>query len=329
MPGDSGPCRFGSYYLQMQNVVERLRLRDIAFLNLSQEDGYKGFRLDTLMRIWQALLIADTCEEIYSAILVCAADRDSALQVYRGFTEEILKSIEKDGWGLNFHSTAKINLINEMYVRRNDFARQHIVERMAEKGIIVKVVAFAEWNYYLDYMVRRKLTQNTSLVNRGRKLIEYLPKHHYEGQIKAALALSGFYEKHMLTPERNVEAVKDLVPETLICESIVIVGSTIAEVAEEVAGVISIIPFGCMPGRIGEAIITKKLHDKKLELRADNQFVERIMEKYPHLPFLSLEVDGNSFPPGTEANLETFCLHVHRVNERMNEVRDMEVGIQD
>jgi predicted CoA-substrate-specific enzyme activase len=348
MPGDSGPCRFGSYYLQMQNVVERLRLRNIAFLNLSQEDGYKGFRLDTLMRIWQALLIADTCEEIYAAILVCAEDRDSALRAYRGFTEEILKSIEKDSWGKllgllktgatklaeiprgsNFHSTAKVSLINEMYVRRNDFARQHIVERLAEKGIIVKVVAFAEWNYYLDYMVRRKLTQNASLVSRGRKLIEYLPKHHYEGQIKVALALSGLYEKHMLTPERNVEAVKDLVPETLICESIVIVGSTIAEIAEEVAGVISIIPFGCMPGRIGEAIITKRLHDKKRELRVDNKFVERIMDKYPHLPFLSLEVDGNSFPPGTEANLETFCLHVHRVNKRMNEVRDLEVGMPD
>ncbi len=342
MPGDSGPCRFGSYYVHMQNVVERLRFRNVAFLNLSQEDGYKGLKLDTLMRFWQALMVADTCEEIYAAILVCSADREAALVEYRKFTEEVLESIEKDTWGkvvgvlkaggcrlaglplrTEFRGVPKVNLINEMYVRRNDFSRRHIVERLADKGIVVKVAAFAEWDYYLDYMVRRKLTLGATLPARALKLIQHLPKRHFERQVKEALALSGLYEMRMLAPERSIQAVKDLVPESLICESIIIVGSTIAEVGEGVAGVISIMPFGCMPGRIGEAIITRKLREKKQELRGGDKFVRQLMEKYPHLPFLSLEVDGNAFPPGTEANLETFCLHVHRVNERMNELKAM------
>jgi hypothetical protein len=39
-----------------------------------------------------------------------------------------------------------------------------------------------------------------------------------------------------------------------------------------------------------------------------------LLSRYPSLPYLSLEVDGHSFPQVTEAKLEAFCLQTVRVH---------------
>ena len=155
MPGDSGPCRFGSYYLLLQNMVERMGVPNVAFLNLSQEDGYVGFSTQTTLNLWRIIILTDILEQVYAAILVTARDRDSALKVYNDFYDELLLSIEREPWprvrrllragaerlaaiprkaGLD--SVPKVALINEMYVRRNNFARQHVVEKHVPAGLL-------------------------------------------------------------------------------------------------------------------------------------------------------------------------------------------------
>ena len=42
--------------------------------------------------------------------------------------------------------------MGEIYVRRDGFSRQYLVERLAEHGIIVNASPIAEWIYYCDYL---------------------------------------------------------------------------------------------------------------------------------------------------------------------------------
>jgi predicted nucleotide-binding protein (sugar kinase/HSP70/actin superfamily) len=119
-----------------------------------------------------------------------------------------------------------------------------------------------------------------------------------------------------------LDCASHLITPTLICESIIITGTTISELIEEVDGVISIQPFGCMPGRIGEAIINQKLSKEKLIHAKNKELVKTVMEQFPHLPYLTLEVDGQVFSQGTQAKLETFCLQVERLHTRTKEVRE-------
>ncbi|MBN1685735.1 MAG: hypothetical protein JW852_03725, partial [Spirochaetales bacterium] len=335
MPGDSGPCRFGSYYVMMQNIVEKLRIRDVAFLSLSQEDGYMGFGTATTLRLWQSIVLTDVLEEMYAALLVLAKDVDGAKAVFDSAVDRIIDSLEHEKWAGVEKSLAAcaqalagiekkaalddvpmVSLINEMYVRRNNFARQHIVERLAERGIILRVAGLHEWLYYVDFVVKKKLVQKAVLANRIRKTLETYPKRRFEKRIKDILARSGLYEYRLVDVEKVFNNAKDLIPQTLICESILITGTTITELIEDVSGVISIQPFGCMPGRVGEAVISRRLSENKLTCAEEPELVRDVMKEFPYLPFLTLEVDGQVFTQGIEAKLEAFCLQVERLHAK-------------
>ncbi len=332
MPGDSGPCRFGSYYLLLQNMVERMGIPDVAFLNLSQEDGYVGFSTRTTLNLWRIIILTDILEQVYSALLVTARDRESALKTFNDFYDDLLLRIERDPWPrvkrflsegsrtlasiprkAELDSVPTVALINEMYVRRNNYARQRIVERLADKGVVTLVGTLHEWLFYVDHMVRRKLVQNATTANRIRKVVEYLPKRWMEKEIKKIVAGTGLYRLRYADVKRVLDAARGLVPETLICESILVTGTTIAELIEEVDGVISIQPFGCMPGRIAEAILATNLSERKLEKAEHPELVEKVMRDFKKLPFLVIDVDGQVFPPILEAKLEAFLLQVNRI----------------
>ena len=97
--------------------------------------------------------------------------------------------------------------------------------------------------------------------------------------------------------------------------------AAITEVVDEVAGIISLGPFGCMPCRIAESIISAKMNERKMEVARDHKLVDEVMRHYPSLPFLAVETDGNSFPQVIEARLEVFCLQVKGVHSRIEEVK--------
>jgi predicted CoA-substrate-specific enzyme activase len=339
VPGDSGPCRFGSYYVLMQNILEKLEIKDVALLSLSQEDGYMGLGSATTLRLWQSFMITDVLEEIYGSLLVLSKDLERAKVIFENATRRIIQSLEHDTWSgversleacaedlagiekkAGLDEVPMVSLINEMYVRRNHFARQNIVEKLADRGIILRVAGLHEWLFYVDYVVKKKLVQNATLGNRIRTHIETVPKRLYEKKIKRILAGSGLYEYRLVDIETIYNNAKDLIPETLICESILITGTAITDLIEDVSGIISIQPFGCMPGRVGEAVISRRLSEYKMTCAEQPELVKEVMKEFPFLPFLTLEVDGQVFTQGIEAKLEAFCLQVERLHKKTRAV---------
>mgnify|MGYP000025195753 CR=1 FL=1 len=90
-----------------------------------------------------------------------------------------------------------------------------------------------------------------------------------------------------------------------------------AEIADKVAGVINIGPFGCMPSRIAEAVLNEKLEERKLEISKDKPHVQRVLSEFENLPFMTIEVDGSPLSQLVEAKLESFMLQVDRVHNEM------------
>ena len=335
MPGDSGPCRFGSYYLLMQNMVEKLRIPNVAFLSFSQDEGYAGLNAQTRLRVWQAILTTDILENVYSAILVLAADKEYGLLVFEEISDDIIRSFARDKTPQvettlrrsveklqciqrksSLEEAPKVALAGEMYVRRNNFSRNYIVEKLADRNLITLVGALHEWIYYIDYVVRNGYVQSSTPRNRVQELLERLPKRYYEKKIKSIFAESGFYQSKIVDMDRVIDSASDLITPSLVCESILIAGTAITEMIEEVAGIIAIQPFGCMPGRIAEAVLDRNLSHKKKERAIDRYLVEQVMEWFPRLPFLTLEVDGQVSTQGTEAKLEAFVLQVQRMHAK-------------
>lgn len=340
MPDTTGPCRFGQYNLFMRDVIEKKRIKNVAMLSLSADNGYGGMGTKFTLRGWHSLIISDVLENVYSALMVMARDREKALRVYWDVVREIEAMVERGGWKelkrtlrgaakrLNSLETRgrledypTIYLVGEIYVRKDNFSRQFLVERMADRGIITKTAPIAEWIYYIDYLIKHRLDLSSTREKRVNAYIQGAFKYWYEKVINGILAESGFHESHMVDVNRVVRNMSDVISPYLTGEAILTSGMTITSIIEEVQGVISIGPFGCMPNRIAEALINHKMGDKKLQVAQDRELVEEIMQEYSALPFLSIETDGNQFTQSVEARLEAFCLQVERLYRQIRRGR--------
>ena len=333
MPETSGPCRFGQYNVQMKQVIKREGLENVAFLSLTSANGYAGFGVKLAMRAWQAVIINDALEEIYSTILALAEDREKALELYRQVSRELIRAVEFDSWPRlkealwkgskklksikikqPLEAAPRIVLIGEIYVRQDSFSLKNLISRLADRGVMVRTAPVAEWLYYCDYLVKEGLVggegsspSHRSLSSRLRPLSMGLKgffKRYFEREVKGSLAASGLYEAHPVEVEALVEGAKPYMSPRLTGEAILTIGSALVE-GEKVSGVIAIGPFGCMPGRMAEAIISRALD-------ATGKGGEKGPAPTAPLPFLAVETDGNPFTPVIEARLDAFCLQVHR-----------------
>ncbi|MBP2653251.1 MAG: CoA-substrate-specific enzyme activase [Firmicutes bacterium] len=338
----SGPCRFGQYHVQVSNLLAKNNLHNVAVLPLTSDNGYSGMGLSFQLRAWQSLVIAEVLDDIYAALLVLAEDKVAALNVFEESVSRIEAAVVSESWsGLkrvlrreaqvlsaiprngSLHAAVKIALVGEIYVRTDGISRQFLVERLAAQGIISKVAPITEFVYFCDYILQKALYHvKTSSAEKLGSVLKGFVKQHYERQIKEIMADSQLYEVHMIDIPRLVNSVKHLLaPEFTAGDTMLTVGAALTEIIDEVAGVISIGPFGCMPCRVAEAIISETIDTEKPKLAHDKSVVAEVMAKYPALPFLSIESDGNPFPQVIEAKLEIFCMQVARVHQAIMEAK--------
>ena len=110
-------------------------------------------------------------------------------------------------------------------------------------------------------------------------------------------------------------------------EAILTVGSALAEVASHTCGVIAVGPFGCMPNRLSEAILSETMNSEGKPKASSNGNgdsnwrLRAVLGGLDDLPFLAIESDGSPFPQVIGAKLEAFCLQAERLHERMQKVR--------
>ncbi|MGE5474123.1 MAG: acyl-CoA dehydratase activase [Ignavibacteriales bacterium] len=339
MPESEGPCRFGQYHIFTEKLMTKMGIKNVALLTLSSGNSYGGFGAKFMLRTWKSVVISDALENIYSALLALAVDRKKALKIFDSQVEIIMESIAKDnGHVLNqklknaaaefskvklkhsVHDAKKVAIVGEIYVRRDGFSRQHLVEKLANKGIITTVASVIEWIYYVDYLVKNNLAVKANYKDKVSVKLSSIIKIKLEKEIKKIFAKSNLIDFHIIDVEEVIKNADELISPQLPGEAILTVGTAITDIIDHVDGVISIGPFGCMPSRIAEAILSTKLSSHKSKI-TQSEIVKTVIEKYPNLPFLSIETDGNPFPQVIDIKLEAFALQVQRINEIVNSLK--------
>jgi predicted nucleotide-binding protein (sugar kinase/HSP70/actin superfamily) len=140
----------------------------------------------------------------------------------------------------------------------------------------------------------------------------------YERAIRSVLSRSGLVDAHVEKVEGIIDNARPYVSPHHTGEAILTVGSALTEVALRACGVIAIGPFGCMPNRIAEAVLSEIMNrDARLALDPGNACLRRVLEETDALPFLAIESDGSAFPQVINARLEAFCLQAERLHGRM------------
>ncbi|MDP2892636.1 MAG: acyl-CoA dehydratase activase-related protein, partial [Bacillota bacterium] len=340
MPETSGPCRFGQYNIMMRELIGKLRLPDVSLLSLTAENGYAGFGVKLALRAWQSIVLSDVMEDVYSAILALAVNPEEAIKTFRTLSDSLCESIEHDPGPVlkqkiiqtarelsriprkgNIENIPSIALTGEIYVRRDSFSRQNLVERLSQQGFWVRTATLSEWIHYCDYIVQHKLAAKSRWFDRVRSILTCWVKNPYETRIRSLFADSGFYRVFDDKVEHLIESARDLISPRLTGEAILTVGTSLAEIVENVDGVLALGPFGCMPSRISEALVTQSLNTHKRKIAREAALIAHVMETHPALPFLSVETDGNTFPQLIESRLEAFLLQVRRVHETIRSFR--------
>jgi predicted nucleotide-binding protein (sugar kinase/HSP70/actin superfamily) len=289
---------------------------------------------------WRAIITGDVMYEIWSTLMAAAADRESALKIFSREWDSLVQVLPRS-WReirrriqataetlariplkMPYEEIPKISLIGEIYVRNDPISLQKLVEKMADRGFIVRTSQTSEWIKYVDWLIKNRIEGKPDIPF----WIRYFVKRHFDRKIRDLFAPSGLFFHEILQVEDLIHAGEKFVSPMLTGEAILTVGAALHEILHPACGIISIGPFGCMPSRVAESILSEKFTtSEKLALLSQtnghHSDHKSLLKKNQKLPFLAIETDGNAFPQIIEARLEAFSLQSRRLHERMLEVR--------
>jgi predicted nucleotide-binding protein (sugar kinase/HSP70/actin superfamily) len=338
MAEGTGPCRFGQYHVYLEEIIRKRELKDYGIYTLSDEDSYGGLGDDFFKRGWVATTAVDVIQNIFHAINVIAEKKEETLNILTEEWKKILRIIENEDIDhiykqlevlaeklanqkkkIRYEDSVKVALIGEIYVRHDEFSRMDLIERLAEKNIVVKVAPIGEYIYYSNYLaLRNDGHRKLSLKEIAKIKIKNKFQENIEKKIKTILSKSGFCDDELIHVNRVTKMAEHLINPELAGEAILTVGSGLREILNHVAGVISIGPFGCMPSRVAESILNSELNIKG-KAAAERISINNFNDEVQNLPFLAIETDGNIFPQIIQSKIEIFILQTQRLHKIISE----------
>lgn len=341
VPTTTGPCRTGQYFVFYENLFRDMRLENVVVVTLDSENSYNEMGKSFSRNAWWGLAIADYMKDIETSLRTCAQDPSAAIAKYDELWHGLMEIAEKDISQIipalkriaaeikkiplkqKVADTAKVLVVGEIYVRRDDFAVDELVRIMSRKGIIAKVSGITEWIYYTDFIRRHEILKKFNLLPWYKKpfstelkdlilwRIEEIWKHNVEKKIKKALAATELIP----TTPHNMKEIMGNANEHFVTtelDSEISISSGVASTAMmyDYSGVINISPFACLIGRVIEGLITPWSRDR-------------------NYPVMSVEIDGAVLPPNIVSKLEIFMLNVlrFRQNPDISELVDHESSV--
>ncbi|MDR3013265.1 MAG: acyl-CoA dehydratase activase [Chitinispirillales bacterium] len=335
MATSDGPCRLGQYCRAIAQNIENLEIPNAAVFTLSDDNGYGGMGIKSLIKGWQSIVVSDVFSDIRSMLTVTARDKDKALAELEECWGELIEYFEGKAGGSIMKKLDKISrrlskiplkkqpgavpmisIVGEIYVRRDEFSRKNIIDYLEDRGFAAKVAPIMEFLCYSNYVLNIGLgDKEQSIADKIRFRLVSKLQDWWEHKIKQAMAKSGLYKYELVEIEKTIKSAEHLVDIRFRGEAILTVGLALREILHDTCGVISIGPFGCMPSRVAEAILKKEMNvvgksrvpgwEKKAYDYAD----------IGEFPFLAVETDGSPFPQLIEANLEAFVLQAGRLHD--------------
>ncbi|MFA5321032.1 MAG: acyl-CoA dehydratase activase [Smithella sp.] len=324
VPTTTGPCRTGQYFVFYENLFKDLRLENVLVFTMDSDNSYNELGTDFSKYFWWAAVIADYMKDVETSLRTCAADPAEAMRTYdqiwqkmigvaeRDITKvlpvlkEIADTISQIPLARKMDDCPKVLIVGEIYVRRDDFAVDELIQQFSSHGIIGKVSNVAEWFYYCDFTRHYELKKKLHLAPWHRRVftkefldiinwkIEHAYKKNVEKNIRDILSATGLVPH---TPHNMKEIMnnteKHFVGYELHSEISISSGVAATAMMDGYSGIVNISPFACLIGRVIEGL-----------------FIPWARER--NYPAISIEIDGNLLPPNVLHKLEIFMLNVKR-----------------
>jgi predicted nucleotide-binding protein (sugar kinase/HSP70/actin superfamily) len=282
MPSGAGPCRFGQYNVLHRLVLDEIGLPQVPIYAPNQDESFYTelgmVGKDFTKQAWRGIIAIELLmkclhetrpyeinrgetDELYNRYL---SNVGSALQSTNGAMPDFLKDMEMSFSEIPRRNEKRplIGVIGEIFVRHNTFANENIIRKIEEMGGEVWLAPVEEWVYYVNAMgLRKALTRlksggiskknigdiiRTVITMHVQKKIEHQFSKPFEGGLKT------------LREPSTREILKNASPylhDSFEGEAILSMGKSVDYVKKGASGIISAMPFGCMPGTIVGALL--------------------------------------------------------------------------
>jgi predicted CoA-substrate-specific enzyme activase len=289
MTGSYGPCRLGKYAIEQGRILREIGF-NIPIRTTVSNNAYRDLNLGPAFErlSWKGIVAVDYLEKLLWRTRPYEKHKGDADRLFSEYLKDIVNCIRRKEHlsevlrkavaefdALIDRTQPKRPLVGingEIFLRSNRFSNNNLVKVCETAGLEVVVSPISEWINYTAYRNLEDAVKFRDVKKMVRSYIKKLIQHHDEHQI------SRFYgdslnSREPSTPELLAKSAEYLSPR---CgsEAVLSIGSGVKWLeSPEFAGVISVMPHGCMPGGIVAAM-------------ADN------FSAIYHKPWISLTYDG-------------------------------------
>ncbi|HEY82486.1 MAG TPA: hypothetical protein G4O01_04250 [Dehalococcoidia bacterium] len=309
MAGAYGPCRLGKYVVEQGRILKELGF-DLPMITSVSNNAYRDLNLDPDFErlAWNCIVAVDGLERLLWRTRPYEKEKGAAEALFDKYLKQIADRVSRKE---NFHdllrrATAEfkelvdpdlpprplVGINGEIFLRSNRFSNRDLVKECENAGLEVIVSPVGEWIKYTAHRNVEDALKDRKFKKALTSYIKKLIQEHDEHRV------SSYYQEMLNGREPSTAAIlakSDLyLSPRCGSEAVLSIGSGVEWIESTVfAGVISVMPHGCMPGGIVAAM------------------AEKFSATY-HKPWISLTYDGfletnNSARINNFAELIKFC----------------------
>ena len=323
MPSAKGPCRFGQYNKLHRMILDKVGLKTVPMMLFDQTDGYHkdmsslgSARFKRLA--WRGITMTDLMQKLSRQIRPYEVNAGETDRVYQHGLKKLGKVIEKESDLTAFARSIrkefdqikvdtskrkpKIGIIGEIYVRSNPFTNNNLIQKLEKLGAEAASPPLEEWVDYIDHIRKEDYFKDKDYKH---WLIQCLTEfiQEYDANKLRKVFKGAIKDFYLEAPAKEVvQCGQTYIDQAIKGESILSMGRAVEYVEKKYNGIINVIPFGCMPGNVVDALLRKFRDD------------------HHGIPTLTLTVDGIK-DPAEDMRIEAF---VNQVRDHLASASDAE-----
>ncbi len=317
MPDHNGPCRFGEYNKLHRLIFDKLGYTDAEIIRPSNEDSYAtlapGFAMRWRKNVWKGFVATDLIRKMLEQTRPYEIVKGTTDTIYQEYLQKIITSVENNSKGLiktlseaaiafksipveDLGSKPIVAVVGEVFMRDNPFCSNNLVNRLENLGAETLMAPFAEWVNYSTIRYIRDSRWKGNIKNLWKAKIQLFFQKAIEKNIVGSI--HNIYE---LTREVEVEEMLEncgeFIHKDYDGDPALAIGSTVLLAEKQIAGVVNILPFTCMPGTINCTVS------------------HNLRKKFNGLPWENFAYDGHD-NIGLDTRFEAFMYQVKEYHEK-------------
>ena len=282
MPSGAGPCRFGQYNVFHRLVLDDMGLPHVPIYAPNQDEAFYSelgiVGKDFSRQAWRGIIAIELLVKCLHETRPYEVNKGETDNLYREYLSKAGSSVRSTNGAMPafLDSMRKafseipvrreekplIGIIGEIFVRQNAFANENIIQKVEALGGEVWLAPVEEWIYYVNLMGMRKsmkgLFHKGYSGNNVRDLLGTAATRYVQSRIEHKFGKPFEGMLKTLHEPSTKEILKNASPylhDSFEGEAVLSMGKAVDFVKKGASGIISAMPFGCMPGTIVSALL--------------------------------------------------------------------------